>query len=86
MNETTTAVHVFALVKGARYVGTVTGTLRGERVYRDVPFVASRDQKPEPFIRGSKTTPNQDRVFVVHPHGSAPQLFVTGSIRPVEGE
>lgn len=71
------------LTKGTRYVGTVTGTLRGERVYRDVEFTASRDQEPEPFVRRGEgsTTPDQDRVFVVHPHGSAPALYVAGSIR-----
>lgn len=68
------------LSKGARYVGTATGVLHGERVYRDVTFIAARDQEPEPFTRG-KASPDQDRVFVQHPHGSAPQLFVAGSIR-----
>lgn len=74
---------VSTLVKGKRYIGTVTGTLRGERVYRDVAFVASRDQTVEPFVRRGEgsTTPDQDRVFIVHPHGSAPALYVTGSIR-----
>ncbi len=71
------------LIKGRQYVGAVTGMLRGERVTRDVTFTAARDQDPEPFIRDREDTPDQDRVFVVHPHGSAPHLFVAGSIRPV---
>lgn len=69
------------LRKGARYIGTVTGKRRGERFYHDVAFVASRDQYPEAFIRG-RETPDQDRVFVQHPLGSVPSLYVTGSIRP----
>lgn len=74
------------LQKGSRYVGTVTGTVRGIRVYRDVEFASSRDQEPEPFVRRGDTTPDQDRVFVVEPlgHGSIPSLFVAGSIRRAE--
>lgn len=74
---------VTSLSKGASYVGTVTGIIRGERVYRDVEFVAARDQLVEPFVRRGigSVTPDQDRVFVVHPHGAAPELYVTGSIR-----
>jgi hypothetical protein len=72
------------LTEGARYVGTTTGTLDGVRVSREVEFTASRDMKPEPFVRGRYGTPDQDRVFVVHPHGSAPALFVTGSIRAAQ--
>lgn len=72
-----------ALVKGSLYVGTTTGMLNGVRVYRDVDFIASRDQEPEAFVRGRVTTPDQDRVFVVHPHGSVPALYVAGSIRPL---
>lgn len=75
------AVAETALNKGQTYVGAVTGMLNGKRVSRDVTFTAARDQDPEPFIRDRESTPDQDRVFVVHSHGSAPQLFVTGSIR-----
>lgn len=79
----TAADGVVGLIKGRQYVGAVTGMLRGERVSRDITFTAARDQDPEPFIRDREDTPDQDRVFVVHPHGSAPHLFVAGSIRPV---
>lgn len=70
-----------ALVAGRRYVATVTGTIRGERVYREVGFTAARDGTPEPFIRDRGTTPDQDRVFVVTSFGHAPRLYVAGSIR-----
>lgn len=70
------------LIKGRQYVGAVTGMRNGERVSHDVTFMAARDQAPEPFVRGREGTPDQDRVFVVHSHGSVPQLFVAGSIRP----
>lgn len=72
------------LRKGSRYGGTTTAKNRGDRVFRDVEFVASRDQVPEVFIRDRVETPDQDRVFVQHPpFGSAPCLFVAGSIREV---
>lgn len=71
-----------SLTQGETYVGTTTCVRRGARVERDVTFVASRDQDIEPFIRDRDGSPDQDRVFVVHSHGSVPQLFVTGSIRP----
>jgi hypothetical protein len=70
------------LTQGETYIGTTTGVLRGARVERDVTVIASRDQDIKPFIRDREGSPDQDRVFVVHPHGSVPQLFVTGSIRP----
>lgn len=72
------------LTKGGEYTGVVTGMLRGRRVEHMVSFTASRDQELEPFVRGRANTPDQDRVFVVHPHGSAPMLFVAGTIRPAE--
>ena len=73
---------VSALLKGRRYVGTATATNGGVRIFRDVEFVASRDQDPEGFIRGREETPGQDRVFVQHPRfGSWPCLVVAGSIR-----
>lgn len=72
------------LTKGTRYVGRTTGTVDGVRVYSEVAFMVSRDMKPEPFVRGRFGTPDQDRVFIVHPHGSAPALFVKDSIRPSE--
>lgn len=72
------------LAKGKSYTATTTGTLRGERIYHDVTFVASHDQVVEPFIRGESTTIDQDRIFHVQlPHGSVPMLVVAGSIRPV---
>lgn len=76
--------HPARLKKGREYVGVVTGMLRGRRVEHTVSFTASRDQDLEPFVRGRANTPDQDRVFVVHPHGSAPMLFVSGTIRSAE--
>lgn len=70
------------LIKGRQYVGAVSRIYGGQRVSRDVTFTAARDQDPEPFIRDREDAPDQDRVFVVHSHGSVPGLFVTGSIRP----
>lgn len=73
-----------ALIKGRRYVGTTTGTLDGERFYRDVEFTASRDQELEPFIRDRVSTPDQDRVFREYENfGSVPMLVVAGSLREV---
>lgn len=71
------------LNKGDRYIGTSTGTVDGVRVFREVEFTAAREMKPEPFVRGRYRTPDQDRVFIVHSHGSVPALFVSGSIRSV---
>jgi hypothetical protein len=68
------------LITGEMYTGTVTGKVGGERVFKTLTFIAARDQEPEPFIRNRETTPDQDRVFVQHPHGSAPALFIAGSI------
>jgi sensor domain CHASE-containing protein len=73
-----------ALRKGVRYVGTTTGVLRGQRIYHDVTFTASRDQETETFIRDRETTPDQDRVFVTRPRGSAPMLVVAGSVHAAE--
>jgi hypothetical protein len=71
------------IIKGTIYIGTVTGTLNGVRVYRELQFVAARTQTPEPFIRSGKS-PDQDRVFVEHNEfGSAPALFITGSIKEI---
>lgn len=72
--------HTETLVKGQRYKATTTGTIRGERFYRPVTFIAARDQEPEPFIRGREMTPDQDRVFVASHFGSEPRLYVAGSI------
>lgn len=71
-----------SLTRGETYIGITTGVLRGVRVEKDLTFIASRDQDIEPFVRDREGSPDQDRVFVVHSHGSVPQLFVTGSIRP----
>jgi hypothetical protein len=49
-----------------------------------VTFTASRDQETETFIRDRETTPDQDRVFVTRPRGSAPMLVVAGSVHAAE--
>lgn len=72
-----------SIVKGRRYVGTQTYTIRGVRGYRDITFTAARDQEPTPMPR-HEGTPAQDRVFIDSAtFSSAPALFVTGSIRAV---
>lgn len=77
MTTTTTA-----LVKGQRYVGTMTAKVGGKRIYRDVTFTSARDQEPEPLVRDAKEAPDQDRVFSTSgPYGSVPRLFVAGTIR-----
>lgn len=73
-----------ALVAGRRYEGTTTGTVRGQRVFRTLQFVAARNQEPEPFFRGGVSAPDQDRVFIAREGSSRPELFVTGSIRQVQ--
>lgn len=72
---------VTALVAGERYVATTTAKRAGKRFFCTLTFTAARSMTPEPFIRGSATTPDQDRVFRVLRGDSAPELVVTGSIR-----
>ncbi len=81
------------LIAGRSYTGTTTGTIKGERVFQFVDFVAARTMEPEQFIRSS-ASPDQDRVFVVNRTGvrdvsspgvqAVPALFLTGSIRESE--
>lgn len=80
MSTTTT------LTAGQKFTATVTGTLRGQRFFRERTFVASRDQEVEVFIRGEGRI-DQDRVFVRQatrhaelPWISVPELIVAGTI------
>lgn len=74
---------VTTLRAGVRYRVTTTAKLRGERITREIIFTASRDHEPEPLVRNSATTPDQDRVYVLTSRGSCPMLVVAGSIREV---
>ncbi|AHL18560.1 hypothetical protein ISF9_090 [Microbacterium phage vB_MoxS-ISF9] len=73
------------LTKGRAYTCWTTFTNDGVRGFREVTFVASRDQEVEKFTpRGGDRIP-QDRVFHTHSNfGSVPILVVAGSIREVK--
>lgn len=74
------------LIKGRRYIGTVTGVFDERRIDTDVQFTAAINQDPEPAVRHApKGAPDQDSVLVVshplHPDKTSRRLYVAGSIR-----
>ena len=73
------------LTKGKAYTCWTTFTNDGVRGFREVAFVASRNQEVEKFtLRGGDRIP-QDRVFRTrNDFGSVPLLVVAGSIREVK--
>lgn len=80
------------LRQGQRFRAQVASRIRGQRVFRTVERVASRDQDVESFCPSIDGIA-QDRVFVEHPATSgefraqfgrvisAPELVVSGTIR-----
>lgn len=76
------------LTKGDRFTAVTTGVRRGERIYTQREFVASRDQEIEQFfVPPGDDRLAQDRIFVEQktrfadiPTISVPELVVSGSI------